>query len=258
LSMTNIDFNRKIKKDLKTTIINLSGPPSVGKTTLSKILKIMFLRNNIKCVYSSFTGFHYVSFLFSKTLYILFKLFGKITPLCKGLMITKVNLFDCVPSRYLKPLLRFIYCLEIISLYNKLLNIFLKAMLLRPKIVLIDEGFPHLMFYYTLFYYFRGSTFYRSLNKHLFRSFIKLTRHFNVKIIFILPSIDYAINNWRKRDPYIPKYMILNWLRMYYTFIWYYIKLFKALNVNVLIFNNSKHAIHYILKDLHESYDEKT
>jgi hypothetical protein len=83
--------------------------------------------------------------------------------------------------------------------------------------------------------------------------------HFDTEIILILPPMSNVINSWRKRDPYLPKYLILNWLKIYYRLIPYVIRLFKeVLDVDILLFNSYREAIHYILKDLRENHNAKT
>jgi hypothetical protein len=224
------------------TVINISGPPAIGKTTFVRQLSIAMSRHDIKTFYVQLTGFHYLSFVFSKFLYIFFKSFGKLSFFYRDSKVaTKVNPYDCIPQEYLKPLLKFTYFLELISINYKILNLLLKIMILKPKIVLIDEGFPHIMLNYIMFYHARRCSLYTSLIRYLIRFLIKLSKYFSIKIVFIFPTDMSSITrNWKNRDPNLPYSIISRHLQTYITIIQYIIKLLEDASIEVLILNDFK------------------
>jgi hypothetical protein len=238
--------NRVRNKD--TIIINVSGPPAIGKTSLCKRLRAMLARNGVKSYYSSFTGFHNLSYLFSKVLYILFfKLLNKINPLCKNP--SKIHPYDCIPIEYTVTLSRPIYLLEILSLYLKTLIMFLKIAVFRPQVVLLDEGFPHVILNHIAFFYIRKSKLYISLNGHIIRLLQIFLRHFNIIIILVNPSRNEAIKYWVKRDFYLPLSLCTAWIEMYYTLIPSIVKMIKRfMDIEVLFFSSAEEAFQYILK----------
>jgi hypothetical protein len=237
--------NRVQNKD--AIIINVSGPPAIGKTTLCKALSVMLARNSVKSYYTSFTGFHNLSYLFSKMLYIFFKLLNKINPLCKKP--SKIHPYDCIPIEYTVTSSRLIYLLEILSLHLKTLIMFLKIAVFRPQIVLLDEGFPHVILNYITFFHARRSRLYIPLNNYVIRFLQIFLRHFNVIIISIYPPRNKAIEYWVKRDSYLPLSQCVAWIEMYYTLIPSIVKMMKRfMDIEVLYFNSAEEAFQHILK----------
>jgi len=237
--------NKVRNKD--TIIVNVSGPPATGKTSLCKTLSAMLARNSIKSYYTPFVGFHNLSYLFSKVLYVLFKLLNKIDPLCKNP--GKIHPYDCIPIEYTISLSRLIYLLEILSLYLKTLIMFLKITVFRPQVVLLDEGFPHVILNHIAFFHTRRSKRYISLSNHIIRFLQILLRHFNVIIILVYPPRNEAIEYWIKRDPYLPLSQCIAWTEVYYTLIPSIVKMIKrSIDIEVLLFSSAKEALQYILK----------
>lgn len=225
-------------------IINISGPPGIGKTSICKALSSAISNYGIKTLCISLTGFHYASFIASQVLLQIFILLGK-----ASFSSTKVHPYDCIPQEYLKPLLKLAYFLEFMSIYCKVLVLFLKIIILKPKIILIDEGFPHVMFNYTMFYYVRGSSFHLSLNRHLIRILAKLSQRFDVKMLLILPTNILSVaEGWRSRDSGTPNRIILQHLQAYYMITPLFIKLLKNLPVEVAVFNDLRDGLSFILK----------
>jgi hypothetical protein len=230
-----------------TIVINISGSPATGKTSLCKMLGVVLSRNNIGFYYTSFTGFHNFSYLFSEVLHIFFKLLNKVNPLCKN--DSKVHPYDCIPIEYTDTLSRFICFLEILSLYLKALIVLLKIAISRPRVVLLDEGFPHIILNYIMFFYTRKSKLYRFLNKHAIKLLYHFLKRFKLIIIFIIPPQDKAIKYWIKRDPYLSSSRVVEWVKIYYAIIQSIVKVMKEfMNVEILLFSNTKEAFYYILR----------
>jgi len=232
-----------------TIVINISGPPATGKTSLCKILSVVLSRNNIKFYYTSFTGFHGFSYLFSIILYAFFKLLNKVSSLCKDQKNrNRIHPYDCIPIEYTAALSKLLCLLEILSLYFKILIMILKINAFRPRVVLLDEGFPHIILNYIMFFHTRKFKLYKFLNKHVIRLLYLLKRS-KIIVIFIVPSQDKAIEYWVKRDHYLPSSQVVGWIRIYYIIIPTIIKMMKESmnNAEMISFNNAKEVLRYIL-----------
>jgi hypothetical protein len=204
----------------------------------------------MKLHYVSFTGFHCFSYLFSRTIYMFFRLIGKISSLCRSTKCAvRAHPYDCVPLEYETSLVKLIYLLEVLSFYCKALEILLRIAIFRPHIVLLDEGFPHVMLNYLMFFYTRKSMLYKSLNRHVVRFLQIFSRHSNEFIIlYVLPTQNRVIDYWMKRDPCLPRSLVIGWTRTYYTLMPAIIKLIeKITNKKILVFNDIKKTFHYIL-----------
>jgi hypothetical protein len=229
-----------------TIVISISGSPATGKTSLCKTLGVVLSRNNIGFYYTSFTGFHNFSYLFSEVLHIFFKLLNKVNPLCKN--DSKVHPYDCIPIEYTDTLSRFICFLEILSLYLKALIVLLKIAISRPRVVLLDEGFPHIILNYIMFFYTRKSKLYRHLNKHVTKLLQFFLKRFKIIAIFIIPLQDKVVKYWIKRDPYLPSLLVIGWTKTYYVIIPSIVKMMKEfMDIETLFFSNTEEAFYYIL-----------
>jgi hypothetical protein len=125
---------------------------------------------------------------------------------------------------------------------------FLKIAVFRPQVVLLDEGFPHVILNYITFFHARRSRQYISLNNYVIRFLQIFLRHFNVIIILIYPPRNKAIEYCVKRA-YLPLSQCKAWMEMYYTLIPSIVKMIKRfMDIEVLFFNSAREAFQHILK----------
>jgi hypothetical protein len=162
---------------------------------------------------------------------------------------SKIHPYDFIPIEYSKKFLKIIYVIEIISIYIKLLVLFVKVKVLKPKIVIIDEGFPNVIFNYILFFKTRNSSLYIKMIKHIIRQLTIFSRNFDVIVMVIYQPNIYNIFERRvKRDPDIPKSIIMGTLLWYYALHSHIITLLKAIPyLKIIEIDNTKHCISYVL-----------
>lgn len=245
----------------RLSIINVSGPPASGKTTLCRTLVSVFERYGIKCLVESLTGFHYLSFMYAITLIILIYLGYAKYIYKERVRRRRLNPYDVIPKHILKRHLdSIIYTFEFISLFLKFLIIKLKIFLMRPRIVLLDEGVVNTSFYYILFFHSRESALWKKLLQKLWILLHKLCSKTRCLIVLLLPELNEEIRLWVKRDD-IPK------LERAKIYIYSYRKLYPSIlrilthgNVDIEIysFNNVYEALEFIsrLIQLHgEDYE---
>jgi len=246
------DVRTRIKN---TVVINVGGPPAAGKTTTSRILAYILKKYDIKSYYTQLTGFHYLSFIFSKFICVIFKLLRKISLQAQILLrrhsrgASKIHPYDFIPFEYSKRLLKIIYVIEIISIYIKLLVLFVKIKVLKPKIIIVDEGFPNVIFNYILFFRTRNSSLYIKMIKHIVQQLIIFSRNFDVTVMVIYQPNIYDIFEKRvKRDPDIPKSVIMGTLYWYYALLPHIIALLKTVPyLKIVEVDNTKYCISYVL-----------
>ena len=236
-----------------TIVINVSSPPATRKTTLCRALSSSLSKYGIRVSYVSFTGFHNFSYLFSRVLYLIFKVLGKTSPLCRNpSSIAKIHPYDCIPLEYEIALIKLIYMLETLSLHYKVLGILSGIAIFRPRVVLLDEGFPHIILNYIMFFHTRKSRLYRHLNRLVARILKMFSRYFDEFVIIqVLPIENKAIDYWTRRDPYLPRSLITGWIKAYYIFMPTVIKLLEGVTSRkIIVFNNMEEAYRYTLSFL--------
>ncbi len=249
-----IKFINATKNTRKAIMLHIAGPPASGKTTLCRMLMYVFKSKGIEYLHTTLTGFHNISYVYVIVLLKLFK-FCKVVSQedLEQIKLTRRNPYDLIPYAYIKRQLNLIYLLEIVSMYLKFATILIKAIIWRPKVVIIDEGLMNVMFNYITFFHSRKSTLWKSLLKHVLRILHHMNKHFTMVVMILMPDIDLCISRWIKRGD-VPS---LNIVKMHmYKYTTLFKTLYKVLqsitNNRVYVFTDNKEAFRFILKKLQE------
>lgn len=238
--------------DDKLFIINISGPPASGKTTLCRTLASIFERYGVKCLIESLTGFHYLSFIYAITLIILVYLkYAK--RIYKGnVKRHRLNPYDVIPKRVLKKHLNnTIYIFELVSLFLKFLIIKFKIFLIRPKVVFLDEGILNTAFYYILFFHLRNSMLWRKLLQKLRVLLYSLCSKARCLIVLLLPRLNEEIRSWIKRGDVPRLEKARNYIYIYkrlYPVILKTLVFCEDVNIEIYSFSNANEALKSIGK----------
>lgn len=232
-------------------IINISGPPASGKTTLCRILASVLKKYGIKCLYVPLTGFHYMSFVYAITLITLTYLGYARCIYEEAVKRHKLNPYDVVPRYILnRHLNNTVYMFELISLFLKFLIIKFRIFLMRPKVILLNEGILNTAFYYIFFFYSRESILWRRLLQKLRILLHRLCGKARCLVVLLLPELNEEIRLWIKRGDIPRLEKAKNYIYIYRKLCPTILKVLTHSDVSIEIysFNNASEALKSIGK----------